>query len=47
MDALEEKDNFIEEIIQPKICLEEDKLAEEALNKQILEKKKHNEKLEL
>ena len=47
MDALEEKDNFIEEITQLKIHLEEAKLAEVTLKKQILEKKKHNEKLEL
>ena len=41
MDALEEKNNFIKEIIQLKIHLEE------ALKKQILEKEKHNEKLKL
>jgi len=31
MDALEDKDNFIEEIIHLKIHLEEAKLAEETL----------------
>jgi len=47
MDSLEEKDNIIEEITQLKICLEEAKLTEDSLKKQILEKERHNEKLEL
>jgi len=41
MDALEDKDIFIEEISQLKICLEE-----ETWKKQIIEKEEHNEKLE-
>ena len=47
MDALEEKDNIIEEITHLKIHLEEANLVEEVLKKQILEKERHNEKLEL
>jgi len=47
MDSLEEKDNLIKEISLLKIHLEEAKLAEEALKKQILEREKQNENLEL
>jgi len=47
IDSLEEKDNIIEEIHHPEIRLEEAKLAEDALKKQILERERHNEKLEL
>lgn len=46
MDTLEEKDIFIEEIIELKICLEEAKLVEDTLKKQIIEKEEHNEKME-
>jgi len=47
MDYIEEKDTLIEEISQLKIHLEDTKLAEEVLKKQIVEKKRHNESLEL
>ena len=43
MDALEEKDNLIEEITQLKISLKEAKLAEEVLKKRIIEKERDNE----
>ena len=46
MDALEEKGVFIEEITHLKVCIEESKLAEETLKKQIIEKEDHNGKLE-
>ena len=45
VDALEEKD-FFEEITQPKIFLEEKKVAIDTLNHQLMEKENHNEKLE-
>ena len=45
MDALEEND-FIEEINQLKICLEENKISIDTLKNQLIEKEKHNEKLE-
>ena len=45
MDSLE--DNvFIEEINQLKICLEENKISIETLKNHLVEKEKHNEKLE-
>lgn len=47
MDSLEEKDTLIEETTQLKICLEEAKLVEEFLKKQILERESHNKSLEL
>ena len=43
MVSLEENDIFIEEITQLKIYLEEYKLSEENLKKQIIEKENHNE----
>ena len=45
MDALEDND-FLEEINQLKICLEEKKISIETLKNQLEEKEKHNEKLE-
>ena len=45
MDALEEND-FLEEINQLKICLEENKISIDTLKNQLIEKEKHNEKLE-
>ena len=45
MDALEDND-FLYEINQIKICLEESKISIETLKNQLQEKEKHNEKLE-
>ena len=45
VDALEDND-FLEEINQLKICLEESKISIETLKNQLEEKEKHNEKLE-
>ena len=45
MDALEYND-FLDEINQLKICLEESKVTIETLKNQLQEKEKHNEKLE-
>ena len=45
MDALEDND-FLDEINQLKICLEESKITIETLKNQLEEKEKHNEKLE-
>ena len=45
MDTLE-KNYFLEEITQLKICLEEIKIAIDNLRNQLMEKEKHNEKLE-
>ena len=45
MDFLEDND-FLEEINQLKICLEENKISMETLKNQLEEKEKHNEKLE-
>ena len=45
MDALEEND-FLEEINQLKICLEENKISIDTLKNQLIEKEKHNEKSE-
>ena len=45
MDALEGND-FLEEINQVKICLEENKISIDTLKNQLIEKEKHNEKLE-
>ena len=45
MDALEEND-FLEEINQLKICLEENKIAIDTLKNHLMENEKHNEKLE-
>lgn len=45
VDALEEI-FFFEEITQLKICLEENKVAIDTLKHQLIEKEKHNEKLE-
>lgn len=41
------ENTFVEEITQLKICLEEAKLVEESLKKQVQERKKHCENLEL
>ena len=45
MDALEDND-FLEEINQLKIHLEENKISIETLKNQLEEKETHNEKLE-
>ena len=45
MDALEEN-YFLEEINQLNICLEEKKIAINSLKNQLIEKDKHNDKLE-
>lgn len=45
MHSLEEND-FLKEITQLKICLEENKITIDALKNQLIEKEKHNEKLE-
>ena len=45
MDALEEN-YFLEEINHLKICLEEKKISIDTLKNQLIEKEKHNEKLE-
>ena len=45
MDALEDND-FLDEINQLKICLEESKISIETLKNEFEEKEKHNEKLE-
>lgn len=45
MDGLEEND-FLEEITQLKICLEDKKIAIDTLKNQLIEKEKYNEKLE-
>ena len=44
MNALEEND-FLEEINQLKICLEENKISIDTLKNQLIEKEKHNDKL--
>lgn len=45
MDSLEEK-YFFEEITKLKICFEENKVAIDTLKHQLIEKEKHNDKLE-
>jgi len=45
MDALE-KEDFLEEITQLKICLEEKNMVIDTLRHQLTERENHNEKLE-